>query len=84
MLTMMTRLSTKGQLIIPRAIRARRGWRPGAELVIEERGDEVVLRLAAEPAHSRLEDLVGCTGYRGPRRSLRELEAGIERGVRRR
>lgn len=83
-LTMMTRLSTKGQLIIPRAIRARRGWRPGAELVIDERGDQVILRLAAEPAESRLEDLIGCTGYRGRRRSLRQMDAGIAKGARRR
>ena len=84
MLTVLTRLSTKGQLIIPRAIRVRRGWRAGAELVIEERGDDVILRLAAEPAETRIEDLVGCTGYRGRRRSLREMKEGIAKGAQRR
>ncbi len=31
-----------------------------------------------------LEDLVGCTGYHGPRKSLAEMEAAIARGARQR
>lgn len=81
---MTTRLSTKGQLIIPRAIRARQGWRAGTRVVIEDRGDHVVLRALAEPPRTRLEDLVGCTGYRGRRRSLAEMDAAIARGASRR
>jgi AbrB family looped-hinge helix DNA binding protein len=81
---MTTRLSTKGQLIIPRAIRARQGWRAGTRLLIEERGDHVVLRGVAEPPRTRLEDLLGCTGYKGPKRSLADMEAAIARGARRR
>jgi AbrB family looped-hinge helix DNA binding protein len=79
---MTTRLSTKGQLIIPRAIRSRQGWRAGTEILLEDRGDHVVLRAVAAPPPTRLEDLVGCTGYRGRRRSLREMEAGIAKGAR--
>jgi hypothetical protein len=29
-----------------------------------------------------LEDLLGCTGYRGPAHSLEEMEAGIAAGAR--
>jgi hypothetical protein len=32
----------------------------------------------------RLEDLVGCAGYHGPRRSLEEMEAAIAQGARER
>ena len=35
---MTTRLSTKGQLIIPKEIRERHGWGPGSELEIEDHG----------------------------------------------
>jgi AbrB family looped-hinge helix DNA binding protein len=80
---MTTRLSTKGQLIIPKEIRERHGWGPGAEIEIEDRGDAIVLRRVAEVPESTLEEILGCTGYRGPAHSLEEMEAGIARGARR-
>ena len=41
---MTTTLSSKGQVVIPAAIRERQKLRPGDELLIEERDDEVVLK----------------------------------------
>lgn len=79
---MTTKLSTKGQLIIPKEIRQRHGWHAGTEIVIEDHSSYVVLRSVPQVQETSLEDLVGCTGYRGPRRSLEEMEEGIARGVR--
>lgn len=79
-----TRLSTKGQLIIPKDIRERHGWTAGTELLVEDRGDIVVLRRAKDLPVTALEDLVGCAGYKGPARSLEDMEAGIARGARER
>ena len=79
---MTTRLSTKGQLIIPKEIRDRYGWEPGVELEIEDQGDHVVVRRVESLPETRLEDLVGCAGYRGPRRSLDEMEEAIAKGAR--
>jgi AbrB family looped-hinge helix DNA binding protein len=80
---MTTRLSTKGQLIIPKEVRERHGWGPGVELAIEDRGDAILLRRAADVPETTLEDLLGCTGYQGPAHSLEEMEAGIAQGARR-
>jgi len=33
---------------------------------------------------TRLEDLIGCTGYQGPAKTLEEMEAGIALGARQR
>jgi AbrB family looped-hinge helix DNA binding protein len=41
-----TRLSSEGQVIIPKAVRERQGWQPGTELEVEDQGDVVVLRRA--------------------------------------
>ena len=71
------RLSTKGQLVVPKEIRIRHGWSSGAELTLEDLGDRVILREARDFPETRLEDLIGCTGYRGPARTLQEMEAGI-------
>jgi AbrB family looped-hinge helix DNA binding protein len=79
-----TRLSTKGQLIIPKEIRERHGWTPGMELIVEDHGDSVVLRRAEDLPVTTLEDLVGCASYRGPARTLEDMEAAIARGARER
>ena len=79
-----TRLSTKGQLIIPKEIRERHGWTAGTELIVEDHGSSVVLRQVEDIPATSLDDLVGCTGYRGPARSLEEMEAAIARGARER
>lgn len=81
---MSTKLSTKGQLIIPKDIRDRHGWNAGTELMVEDHATHVIIRSVPEVPETTLEDLVGCTGYRGPRRSLQEMEEGIARGARER
>jgi AbrB family looped-hinge helix DNA binding protein len=47
-----TRMSDKGQVILPKTLRERRGWTPGTEFFIEERPEGVFLRpaVAAGPA----------------------------------
>lgn len=77
------RLSAKGQLVVPKEIRERHGWSTETELVLQDFGDRVVLSEARNLPETRLEDLVGCTDYRGPARTLEEMEAGIAEGGRR-
>jgi AbrB family looped-hinge helix DNA binding protein len=39
-----TKVSSRGQVVLPVSVRASQNWGPGTELVVVERGDEVVLR----------------------------------------
>lgn len=78
------RLSTKGQLVVPKEIRQRHGWTEGTELVLEDQGDGVLVRPARRLPETTLEDLVGCTGYKGPAKTLAEMQAGIALGARKR
>lgn len=55
-----TRLSSKGQIILPKSIRDARAWEPGLEFTIEPSGNGVLLRPAALFPPTRLEDVVGC------------------------
>ena len=41
-----TRVSTKGQVILPKAIRDKRKWAAGTELTVEETTDGVLLQAA--------------------------------------
>ena len=79
-----TRLSSKGQLILPKSVRAAHKWGPGTEFVVEDAPDGVLLRPLKPFKPSRLEDVVGCTGYRGRRRSLKDMEEAIAKGARKR
>ena len=78
-----SRLSTKGQIVIPKELRERHGWAPGTELIIEDRGDAVILRAAKPFPSTRVEDGLGCTGYSGPAKSVEQMDAGIAAGLRR-
>ncbi|MGY8779552.1 MAG: AbrB/MazE/SpoVT family DNA-binding domain-containing protein [Longimicrobiales bacterium] len=49
-----TKLSTRGQVVIPEEIRNRLGLEPGAQFVVIGEGDVVVLKTVKPP---RLEDL---------------------------
>ncbi|HUZ66237.1 MAG TPA: AbrB/MazE/SpoVT family DNA-binding domain-containing protein [Beijerinckiaceae bacterium] len=79
-----TILSTKGQVILPMAIRRQRRWGPGARLTVEDTPDGVLLK--AEPlfAPTRPEDVFACLAYKGPPKTLEDMEAGVAAEARRR
>jgi AbrB family looped-hinge helix DNA binding protein len=78
-----TVLSQKGQVVIPKRIRQARGWEPGLRLVVEPTAEGLSLRPLQATRADVAASLLGAVGYRGPRRSLTEMEAGIRQGARR-
>ena len=79
-----TRLSSKGQVIIPKAVRESRGWEPGTELIVEEHPDGVLLRSTHLFAPTRIEDIAGCLKREGAPKSLQEMDEAVEAEARRR
>ncbi|MGE5549417.1 MAG: AbrB/MazE/SpoVT family DNA-binding domain-containing protein [Bacteroidota bacterium] len=77
-----TRLSSKGQVVIPGDIRAAHGWGAGTEFFVEDRGDAIILRAARPFSTTKIEDVLGCTGYKGPKRTLTEMDIAIAEGAR--
>jgi AbrB family looped-hinge helix DNA binding protein len=76
-----TRLSAKGQVVIPHRIRKQLGWQPGTNLVVEPTEGGITLRLAPAVAPTTIDDVYGCLRYRGPRRSLEDMEDAIRLGA---
>ncbi|GFE62516.1 AbrB/MazE/SpoVT family DNA-binding domain-containing protein [Geobacter sp. AOG2] len=73
-----TLLSSKGQVIIPKTIRSSHHWQPGTRFVVEDVQGGVLLKpLNVFPA-TDLESGLGCTGYKGPAKSLDEMQAAID------
>ncbi|HIJ38058.1 MAG TPA: AbrB/MazE/SpoVT family DNA-binding domain-containing protein [Rhodospirillaceae bacterium] len=72
-----TTLSTKGQVILPKAIRELRHWKAGTRLVVEDTAEGVLLKLAPAFAPTLPKDVFASLPYKGVPKTLEEMEAGI-------
>lgn len=72
-----TKLSSKGQVILPAAIRAANQWKAGVEFAVENTSDGVLLRPIKAFATTTLDEVVGCTGYTGKARCLTDMDKAI-------
>jgi AbrB family looped-hinge helix DNA binding protein len=79
-----TTVSTKGQVILPKVIRQRRHWGPGTRLVVEDTPDGVLLKPAPLFPPTRPEDVAGILAYKGPPKTLEEMDAAITEEIKRR
>lgn len=79
-----TKLSSKGQIVLPKSVREAHGWGPGTEFVIESTPDGVRLRAKAPFPRTQLAEVFGSVTHRGPARSLADMDAGIGTAVARR
>ena len=79
-----TIVSTKGQIILPKAIREQRHWPAGTRLVVEDTKDGVLLRTAPVFAPTRGEDVFASLPYQGPPKTLAAMKAGITAEAKRR
>jgi len=77
-----TTLSTKGQVIIPKEVRERHGWDAGLSLELVEQADGVVLRPVRSLRRTTVDEVLGCLPYKGPRKTLADMEAAIAKGAR--
>ncbi len=79
-----TILSTKGQIIVPKAIRKRRGWEAGVRLEVEETPTGVLLKSAPAFPATRPETVFGLLRQAGPSRTVEDMDAAVAADVRRR
>ena len=79
-----TVVSTKGQVILPKAIREQRHWSAGTELVVEDTPDGVLLTARPAFAPTKPKDVFGSLPYKGPAKSIAEMDAGIAAEAKRR
>lgn len=76
-----TTLSSKGQVIIPKAIRTAYNWQSGQELQVLETGGGILLRPSARFESSTLEEVAGCLPASGKAKSLKDMEDAIAKGA---
>jgi AbrB family looped-hinge helix DNA binding protein len=79
-----TVVSTKGQVILPKAIRQQRQWGAGTRLVVEDTPEGVLLRSVPLFPATKPKDVFGSLPHSGAPKSLDEMQAGIATEARRR
>lgn len=78
-----TTVSTKGQVILPKAARDQLQWGVGTQLTMEQTAGGVLLTPVRPVfAATRAEDVFGCLAYAGEAKSVEDMEAGIAAEVR--
>ena len=77
-----TRISSKGQVVLPKEVRDRQGWSAGTELEVEAQGNIVVLRPLRPIPRTTLAEIVGCIPYDGPSVSVEQMDAAVEEAAR--
>ena len=76
-----TKLSSKGQVIIPKPIRSAHHWEPGLELIVIDTEEGVLLKQKTPFTETKLENVAGCLHYSDNPKSLEEMEQAIKQGV---
>ena len=77
-----TKLSSKGQVIIPKTFRTAHRWEAGLELIAIDTGDGILLKPKVPFEESSLDDVAGCLPSEGNARSLEDMEQRIRDQVR--
>ena len=76
-----TRLSSKGQIIIPKAIRQAYKWPVGQEFLIKQTEQGILLRPQAPFPQTGVDEVAGCLRYKGRAKTLEDMNNAIRRGV---
>ena len=69
-----TRLSSKGQIVIPEEVRERLGLEAGAQFVVVGEGDVVILKVITPPSKKEFGELLGKARSQARKAGLRKAD----------
>ncbi len=76
-----TKLSSKGQVIIPKPLRTAHHWEAGQELIVVDLGDGLLLKPKMPFKKTSISEVASCLKYQGKPKSLDDMNSAIEKGV---
>lgn len=77
-----SKLSTKGQVIIPKPLRTAHNWHAGQKLQFIDTSDGILIK--SDPTtfkQTSLEQVAGCLKYKGKTKSIVEMNEAIAKGA---
>ena len=78
---METKVSSKGQVVLPKSLRHDLHWTAGTSLTVERHDDSVVLRRKDALRPTTIDEVAGCLKYDGPPISLADMERGVDEAM---
>lgn len=76
-----TKLSSKGQVIIPKILRKRYNWNTGQKLNVIDTGDGILLKPSRPFKSTRIDQVAGILKYSGKPVSIDQMNEAIKKGV---
>ena len=77
-----TKLSSKGQIIIPKWLRDAYRWEAGLEFAVIDTGEGVLLKPSRPFEPATLDEVAGCLPYEGEPLTIEEMEESLRMGIR--
>ena len=76
-----TKLSSKGQVIIPKNFRSSYHWETGQELIVIDTGDGLLLKTKTPFSESNINEVAGSLKYTGTAKTIEEMEEAVDQGI---
>lgn len=76
-----TKLSSKGQVIIPKPLRTAHHWIAGQEFAVFDTSEGVLLKPKSPFLETSIEEVASCLKYKGKPKTLDEMEQAIKDGI---
>jgi AbrB family looped-hinge helix DNA binding protein len=79
-----TTVSTKGQVILPKAVRQQKRWEAGTRLTVENTEEGVLLKAAPLFAPTKVDAVCSSLRFEGKALTIEEMDAAVAAEARRR
>ncbi len=76
-----TRLSSKGQIVVPKNLRELYNWQAGLEFVVLDTGDGILIKPKRPFATTTIDDVAGCLAYSGTPKTVKEMDTAVQHGI---
>jgi len=78
------RLSSKGQLVVPSAIRKSQSWKTGTQLTVEQTDEGILLKTLKLFPQAKIDEVFGAIKCRGKHKTIAEMNQAYKKEVRKR
>lgn len=77
-----TKISSKGQVVIPKSLRVAHHWEAGQELVVVDVGDGILFKPKSPFKETNINEVASSLKFKGKTKSLEDMDEAIRKGVR--
>ncbi len=77
-----TKISSKGQVVIPKSLRVAHHWEAGQELVVVDVGEGILFKPKSPFEETNINEVAASLKFTGKTRSLDDMDEAIRKGVR--